>query len=128
MSNYRKIDIVVSPKIISAAVIQKHVCRCKMPVLQESVVVGQQYQVDIDSIRWVRWRCAGCGRVIEIRILDVYSGIAFAPITWLFIDVLDIGAIIPETKKPLNWESVKNNTVSPKGFSLRQGERGKLTA
>jgi hypothetical protein len=117
MGTYRKIDITISPKLITASVVEKHVCKCKMPVLHDTVPIGQQYVVDLDSVRWVRWQCAGCGAQIELRVLDVYSSMAFVPITWMFLDVLNISGVAPLATKPLKWEKVKNNQVAPKGFS-----------
>jgi hypothetical protein len=117
--NYQKINITVSPKLFPGTLLLKSVCDCGMPVLKDDVPIGKEYVCDLNSVRWARWRCDGCGKVTDIRLIDVHSPMAFVPIQWFLLDMLDLDAGIPRSPKPLAWEPVKDGKVSPKGISDR---------
>jgi hypothetical protein len=119
MHNYQKIDIKVSPKLFIASLVSKSICECEMSAFNADVPLNQQYTCDLNSVRWARWRCDGCGRVTDVRLIDTYSDIPFVPISWFLLDCLDLGAGIPVSEKPARWEKVKDNQVSPKGVGPR---------
>jgi hypothetical protein len=110
---YKQIDIKVSPKFITGTLIEKSICSCGENALNSDVEIGREYNCEINSVRWARWTCYGCGKVTDVRLIDVYSDTPFIPIQWFLLDLLDIGAGIDEAKKPEGWIAVKDNQVSP---------------
>lgn len=111
--NYQKIDIKISPKLMLATVIEQSVCTCKRKVYEQ---VGEQMQVEINSVRWARWTCHECGKVTDVRIIDVFPNHPFVPIKYTLLDLLDVGAALPVMPKPNGWEKVQHDRVAPKGF------------
>jgi hypothetical protein len=111
--NYKKIDIKISPKLMLGTVVETSICACKRSVYEQA---GEQMQVEINSVRWARWTCFECGKVTDVRIIDVYPEHPFVPIKHTLLDLLDIGAALPIMPKPAGWEKVFDGKVSPKGF------------
>lgn len=117
MENYQRIDIKISPKLIVGRLLERNICPCGSDVFNEGVPLGKHYKCEINSVRWARWQCQDCGKISEVRLIDVYSDMPFVPISWFLLDLLDIGAGFPLMPKPERWEKVRENRVSPKGFS-----------
>ena len=115
---YKKIDIKVSPKLIEGTLLEKEICDCGFCVV-ENAIVGKRYMCDLNSVRWARWTCYGCGKITDVRLIDIYSAVAFVPVSWFFLDLLDIGAGLRAGRKPIAWEPVRDGHVSPKGISDR---------
>lgn len=114
MQNYQQIDMKISPKLIPAKLTSRSVCSCGSDAFEPGIPVGKEYNCDLDSIRWARWQCYECGKVTEVRIIDVYSNMPFVPIQWFVLDILDLAAGIPATEKPASWEKVQHNKIPPK--------------
>ena len=112
--NYQRIDIVINPALVTGTLVVKAICQCGIEALKETVLVGKRYICDVKSVRWARWRCEGCGKVQDVRLIDVYSDMPFVPISWFLLDLLDLGAGVPFAPKPTRWEDVRNGKVSPK--------------
>ena len=108
---YRKIDIHIGPSLIRARLVAFSVCKCGHRHINEGVRYGKQYDADIKSVRWVRFQCFGCGKVLEIRVIDIWDA-TLTPM-WFPLCLLDIDAKIPIAAKPMNWQPVKDNAVAP---------------
>lgn len=114
MENYQQIDIKISPKLVPGRLLSKSICPCGMDAFKADVPLGKEYQCEVNSVRWARWRCDGCGKVSEVRLIDVYSDMPYVPIQWFLLDCLDLGAGFPLMPKPIRWETVENGEVAPK--------------
>ena len=116
--NYQRIDIKVSPKLMRATLMLTAICPCGMRAYSDERL-GEQVSVEINSVRWARWTCFGCGKVLDVRIADIYPDGPFVGIKWALLDLLDLGAAIPfnAAPKPARWEKVRNNMLPPKGFT-----------
>jgi hypothetical protein len=108
---YRKIDMHIGPTIAQTRLVQHHVCDCKMPVVNKEVREGTRYNVDLKSVRWVKFVCGGCGKESEIRVIDVWTPL-LTPM-WYPLECLEIDAAIPLAPKPEKWMPVKDNKVLP---------------
>lgn len=110
---YRKIDYDLTPALFVAHLICRDVCGCGASHVKEETPIGREYNVDLKSVRWVRYECAGCGRTSDLRVIDVYpddSSLQYKP-EWFFLDALDIGESFLGPPKPREWEPVKDNKV-----------------
>lgn len=115
-SKVTKINIEVCPALVTATLTQKSICKCGKPVYDESSIYQTQFNVDLKSIRWARWTCYSCGTITDVRLIDVFSDLPFVPIKYIILDLLDIGAAIPEEEKPTQWQAVKDGKVAPKDY------------
>jgi hypothetical protein len=110
--NYQKINIEIGPTLMEAELITDEVCECGMKCIKSEISIGTKYQVDLKSIRWVRYQCFGCGKTIELRVIDAWNSLLVAQ--WTFLDCLDIGQVIPIIKpEGKNWTTVKDNSLAP---------------
>ena len=108
---YRKINIDLAPQLVAGLLVARSLCACGISLIKSDVDTGTYY-VDLKSVRWGKFRCAGCGAVFDFRIIDAYDPIFLTP-SWFFLDLLDVGAGIPHAPKPKEWEEVRNNQVAP---------------
>lgn len=108
---YKKIDMHIGPTLARTRLAQHHVCGCRMPIVKEDVKVGTHYDVDLRSVRWVKFQCGGCGKVSEIRVIDVWTRL-LVPM-WYPLACLEIDAAIPYAPKPSQWERTTDNKVAP---------------
>lgn len=106
-----KIDIHVGPQIVVGRLEQKSICDCGLSIVNDDVALGKQYDVDIKSVRWVKFQCKGCGKEFPVRVIDAWN--SWLVPQWFFLDLLDIGAAIRCTPLPAKWEPVRNNMVAP---------------
>lgn len=108
---YKKIDIHVGPTLVRARLVEFSVCSCGYRHIRGEVKRGKQYDADIKSVRWARFQCFGCGKVTDIRVIDIWDELLIP--TWFPLCLLDIDAKIPIALKPEKWEPVKDNMVAP---------------
>jgi len=108
---YRKIDIALSPALVLGSLERRDVCPCGFGFVKDDVPIGRQYSVDTKSVRWGKFQCGGCGRILEVRLVDVWDKFGA---TWFILDVLDLDRAIPFMPKPDSWMPVRNNKVAPK--------------
>lgn len=108
---YRKIDLHIGPTLVQTKLTQHHVCDCKKPIISTEVKIGARYNVDLKSVRWVRFQCFGCGKITEIRVIDVWTPLLIPQ--WFPLQCLELDAAIALAPKPLQWEPVKENKVAP---------------
>lgn len=110
---YRKLNYDLTPALVIAHLICRDVCGCGASHVKEETPLGSEYQVDLKSVRWVRYQCAGCGRTSELRVVDVYPDNPFAEWrpSWFFLEALDLSESYQGPPKPREWEPVKDNKV-----------------
>jgi hypothetical protein len=113
IDNHQFIDMHIGPTLVEAKLISDSVCDCGMKCFKEDTAIGTPYQVDLRSVRWVRFKCFGCGKTLELRIIDAWSPLLLAQ--WTFLDSLDIAEMLPAINKPDSegWVAVKDNSVAP---------------
>jgi hypothetical protein len=121
---YQNILIDLSPKIMPGHLTRRSVCSCGHNQVADSVPLGREYQCDIKSVRWARLSCAGCGKVTDVRLCDVWSPLGATLVMspdWFYFDALDLGGAFTGPPKPANWEPVTNNRVGPPVRLPRRG-------
>ena len=108
---YQRIDMHVGPTLRQARLERVSVCSCGFKNC--TAEVGKIYDVDMDSVRWVRLVCKGCGKLIETRVIDVWQ--PFCAPQWFPLEMLDVDREIPYVH-PIgtSWKPVNNNMVAPK--------------
>lgn len=111
MSNYRKIDITLSPAIALAVLERRNVCSCGFDLIKPEVPIGTEYNVDLKSVRWAKFLCYGCGKTTEIRVMDCWDKFGAR---WIALDLLDLDRAIPFMPKPSHWIPAKENKILPK--------------
>lgn len=110
---YRKINIEISPTLVVGRLDRKYLCACKKPFFKNDVPLGTRYNVDIKSVRWVKYQCFGCGKESLVAIIDCHEGFPI-PVSWFPVECLDIFPAIPLPAIPKQWQKVKDNKVLPK--------------
>jgi hypothetical protein len=108
---YRKIDIQISPAITLGRLERRNVCDCGFDFIKKEVPLGREYQVDLKSVRWVKFQCFGCGKITHVRAIDVWDKFGA---TWIILDLLDLDRAIAFMPKPVSWLPVDNNKILPK--------------
>jgi hypothetical protein len=46
------------------------VCPCGFPALKDGIDIGDEYAIDVDSIRGGTWMCGGCKRCRPIKMVN----------------------------------------------------------
>ena len=109
--NYRKINIELTTTMVAARLEKKSVCPCGHPMMKEGVPLGMVYNIDLKSVRWVRFQCGGCGKTFPMLVADCHAGYP-VPITWLPVELLDIFPVVQPPPMPTEWQAVKDNKIT----------------
>jgi hypothetical protein len=77
---------------VTASVVRLTICKCGFPVLNESIGLGQEYIVDIETIRkGYQYFCGGCKTMLnDITVISASQtkreGFAALPYDLFFVD------------------------------------------
>ena len=115
MSEPIKLNYDLSRSMINGTLITRDVCGCGHNHVEATAPIGREYAIDLRSIQWVRYKCGGCGKTKELRVVDSWPGLSdptqISEPRWFFLDALDIGEMVAGPAKPREWEKVTDNKI-----------------
>jgi len=102
----------LGPALVPGRLERHSVCACGREFIKRTTPLGKYYDADVKSVRWAKLECAGCGKIQEIRIVDIWDREGFS-VMWFPLAVLDLDIAIKGPKKPASWEKVYDNKLAP---------------